>query len=111
MTQRTLATLSVGGSVLSAGCLGADVCGALSAAAPVLRRARPAACAIPAARGAALVQLARRLRWQRALLAPAGPRSECGAALQEAAHALAVAGVAVRRAPLSPDEFSRQPDG
>lgn len=99
--------------MLSAGCPGADVCGALSAAARVLRRARPAAAACEAgeARGAAVAQLAARLRWRRALLLLAAPLSECSAALREVARMLAAAGLAVRHAPLSPDELARQPDG
>lgn len=111
MTLRALAVLSDGGSVLSAGCAGADVCGALTAAARVLRRARPAVCARAESRGSAVLALAKRLRWRSALLALAAPRSECGAALREVTRALAADGLAVRHAPLSPEEFRRQPDG
>ncbi|XP_052747507.1 retinal guanylyl cyclase 1 [Bicyclus anynana] len=71
LTRRALAALAAGGGVAAAGELGARACGALLAAAGALRRPRPAPCAVAAARGAALALLARTLRWQRVLLAPA----------------------------------------
>lgn len=97
--------------MLSVGCPGANVCGTLVAAARALRRPRPSVCAVTETRNAAVTHLAARLSWRRALLPAAAPRSECGAALHELARSLAAAGVAVRRAPLSPDELARQPDG
>lgn len=111
MTKQALAALSEGGSVVGSGCLGSHVCGALSAAARALRRPVGARCVGAEARGAAVARLAARLRWRLALVPPAAPASECEAALSEVARALAVAGLAVRRSKLSPEELERHPDG
>ncbi|XP_035430039.2 uncharacterized protein LOC118262627 [Spodoptera frugiperda] len=110
MTKQALAALSEGGSVVGSGCLGSHVCGALSAAARALRRPVGARCVGAEARGAAVARLAARLRWRLALVPPAAPASECEAALSEVARALAVAGLAVRRSKLSPEELERHPD-
>ncbi|XP_022836265.1 uncharacterized protein LOC111363651, partial [Spodoptera litura] len=110
MTKQALAALSEGGSVVSSGCLGAHVCGALGAAARALQRPVMTRCAVAEARGVAVARLAARLRWRLALVPPAAPTSECEAALLEVARALAVAGLAVRRSKLSPEELERQPD-
>ncbi|CAD0252077.1 unnamed protein product [Spodoptera exigua] len=111
MTKQALAALSEGGSVAGSGCLGAQVCGALGAAARALQRPVGAGCAGAEARGAAVARLAARLGWRLALVPPAAPASDCEAALVEVARALAVAGVAVRRVNLLQDELERQPNG
>lgn len=111
MTRASLAALSNGGSVLSAGWPGADACGAVVAGTRALRRPQPTVCATGEARGATVVSLARRLGWRRALLPLAAPLSECAAALRDVARALAAAGIAVSRAALTSHELERQPHG
>ncbi|XP_075990537.1 uncharacterized protein LOC142986137 [Anticarsia gemmatalis] len=111
VTRAALAALSSGAAVLSVGWPGAGACGALLAGARALRRPAPGACAAAEARGAAAAALALRLGWRRALLPPAAPRSECGAALRDVARALAAAGLLVRRAAPAPAELARLPHG
>ncbi|CAB3220057.1 unnamed protein product [Arctia plantaginis] len=109
VTRASLAALSEGSAVLSAGWPGADACEALVAGARALRRPPPVVCAVGEARGAAVAHLARELRWSRVLLPPATPRSECAAALRDIARALTGAGLALRRAPLTIHEMARKP--
>lgn len=111
MTRASLAALSEGSAVLSVGWPGADACEALVAGARALRRPPPVVCAVGEARGAAVAHLARELSWSRVLLPPATPRSECAAALRDIARALTGAGLALRRAALTPHEMARKPHG
>ncbi|XP_060810271.1 guanylate cyclase 2D isoform X2 [Amyelois transitella] len=109
VTRNALLTISSGGTVSFAGWAGAGACEALSAATRALRRPLPTACAAPAARAAGVAELARRLRWRRALLPPAAPHSECAAALRHVERALVIHGMTVRRAPINKKEMDHHP--
>nr|AAN16469.1 receptor guanylyl cyclase GC-II [Manduca sexta] len=102
VARTALSTLGAGGLVECVGWPGTSVCGAMSAAARVLRRPVPAECARVGSRAHAVAELARRLRWSRVLLPPATADStaltapECNAALLEVARALSATGATVR---------------
>lgn len=99
VTRRALSTLGVGGGVVVVGRSAATVCSGVSPAARALHRPEPATCSESRARAAAVLQLARRLHWRRALLWSAGDGSECAEAQLHVERALLAAGLLVRRAP------------
>lgn len=99
VTRRGLSTLGAGGGVVVVGRSAATVCSGVSPAARALQRPEPATCSEPRARAAAVLQLARRLHWRRALLWLAGDGSECSAAQLDVERALLAAGLLVKRAP------------
>lgn len=102
VTRRALSALGAGGGVVVVGSSAATVCSGVSLAARALHRPEPAKCSEPRARAAAVLQLARRLRWRRALLWLAGDgqrTGECSAALLDVERALLAAGLLVRRGP------------
>lgn len=102
VTRRALSALGAGGGVVVVGSSAATLCSGVSLAARALHRPEPAKCSEPRARAAAVLQLARRLRWRRALLWLAGDgqrTGECSAALLDVERALLAAGLLVRRGP------------
>ncbi|XP_028038507.1 uncharacterized protein LOC114249220 isoform X1 [Bombyx mandarina] len=110
VTRRAVSTLTDGGLVEIIGWPGAAVCESISVTASVLRRPQPASCLRLKAQAAAVAELARRLRWSRALLPRAPPSSDCEAALRELTLFLLETGLLVRRAMLSARAFADRPE-